>query len=284
MPRLAPAGRNDTGSGSSWRGRRVAFTLQLLGVMLVVCSVIVGVFASHAGAAGLSNGPVIIKIASTGSVATTPLADGQVVDVVVAPNSTLSRSSLEAAGFPSGAVAIKIVECADSDGTAASLPKSPNDCAGTTIRAVEEADVDEDGGLLREDYTVYALPDQADLGASNGTVCDNTHQCVLGIFSDQLDFSKPHLFSAPFQVTPSGLPNGAIPTSASGSSSSSSASSSGSSSASSGASPGVSVSPATLADTGGPALWPWLLGAGCVLLIAGSALRYLRRPAHAGRR
>jgi len=258
--------------------------LQIIGAVLVVSSVIVGVFASHAGAAALSNGSVTIKVASNGSVATSPLNDGQVVDVSVAPNSALSRSSLEAAGFQSGAVPIKVLECADLNGQAANLPTKPADCEPTTIRAVGGADAN--GSVLVKGYTIYALPDEADLGSSSGTVCDNTqHQCVLGIFSNQHDFTKPHVFSAPFQVTPSGLPNGAIATSSSGSSSSSSAGSgSGSGSASSGASPGVSVPPATLANTGGPTLWPWLLGAGCVLLIVGSALRHLRRPAHEGRR
>ena len=276
----APGGRNDGKSDHSWRGRRVALALQLLGGVLVVSSLIVGVFASHAGAVALANGTVTIKVASSGSVATTPLADGQVVDVSVAPNSTFSRSSLEAAGFPSGAVAIKVVECADLGGQAANLPKQPTDCEASTIATT--TDITEGGSLLLKRYTIYALPDAADLGASSGTVCDNTeHQCVLGLFSNQHDFSKPHLFSAPFQVTPSGLPGGAIPTSVSVSSS---ASSSSSSSTGSGASPGVSVPPATLANTGGPTLWPWLLGAGFVMLIVGSTLRYLRRPAHEGRR
>ncbi len=283
MTRSAPVGRNDARGDQSWHRSRAALTLQLLGAVLVFSSVIVGVFASHAGAVALSNGSVTIKIASNGSVATSPLPDGQVVDVSVAPNSTLSRSALEAAGFQSGAVPIKVLECTDLNGQAANLPTKPTDCEPTTIRAVGGAEAN--GSVLVKGYTIYALPDEADLGSSSGTVCDNTqHQCVLGLFSNQHDFTKPHVFSAPFQVTPSGLPNGAIATSASGSSSSSSSSSAGSGSASSGASPGVSVPPATLANTGGPTLWPWLLGAGCVLLIAGSALRYLRRPAHEGRR
>jgi hypothetical protein len=282
MARFAAAGRAHTGSGHSGPGSRVALALQLLGAALVVAAVIVGVFVSHAGAAGLSNGTVALKISSNGAVATSPLADGQVVDVAVAPNSTLSRSSLEAAGFPSGAVPIKILECADLDGQVANLPKKPTDCEPATIHAVAGAAAD--GSVFVNRLTIYALPDSADLGVPNGTVCDDTQrQCVLGIFSNQNDFTKPHLFSAPFQVTPSGEPNGAIPTSASGSSSSSSASGGASSSASGGASPDVSVPPATLANTGGPTLWPWLLGAGFVLLIVGSTLRYFRRPTHEGR-
>jgi hypothetical protein len=256
----------------------MALALQLLGAVLVVSAVLVGAFSSHAGAAALSNGTVALRVASNGSVATSPLSDGQVVDVAVAPNSTLSQSSLEAAGFPSGAVPLKVLECADLNGQTANLPKKPTDCEPATIQAA--ADVAPNGSVLVKGYTIYALPDEADLGSSSGTVCDNTvHQCVLGLFSNQHDFTKPHLFSAPFQVVPSGLPNGAVPASASASSGSSS-----SSSATSGASPGVSVPPATLANTGAPTLWPWLLGAGLVLLVVGSTLRYLRRPAHEGRR
>jgi hypothetical protein len=33
-----------------------------------------------------------------------------------------------------------------------------------------------------------------------------------------------------------------------------------------------------LANTGGPTWWPWLLGAGVLLLVVGSSMRYLRRP------
>jgi hypothetical protein len=282
VTRSASAGRRAAGSGRSKQGRWIALALQILGAVLVVSSLFVALFASHAGAA-LSNGSVTIKIASSGSVATSPIADGQIVDVEVAPNSTFNSSSLSAAGFPSGAVPIKVLECADLDGLAANLPKSPTDCEPATIRAVSGSAVDEDGSMLVTGYTIFALPDSADLGDSNGTVCDNTeHQCVLGIFSNQNSFTKPHLFSAPFQVTPSGLPNGALPAGALGSTNSSSASSS--ASATNGASAAVSVPAATLADTGGPTVWPWLLGVGCVLLVVGSTLRYLRRPARIARR
>ena len=279
MPNSVLVRSSEAESNHSRQGNRVAWTLQLLGAVLLLSSVIVLLFASHAGAAGISNGTVAIKVASSGSAATSPLPDGQVVDVSVAPNSTFKQSSLEAAGFPSGAVAIKVVECADPNGQAANLPVKPTDCEASTIRA--STDLDPDGSLAVKDFTMYALPDPADLGDSSGTVCDNQHQCVLGFFTNTDDFTKPHLFSAPFLVTPSGLPNGAIPSSNSASSSSSSGSSN-SASTSTGASPDVSVSSATLANTGSPTLWPWLLGAGCALLIIGSTLRFIRRPVREG--
>ncbi len=273
-------GHARTGQGRSESSRRIAWTLQLLGAVLVVSSIVVGLFASHAGAAALSNGTVALKVSPGGAVATNPLVNHQVVDLSVAANSTLSRSSLEGAGFPSGAVPIKVLECSDVGGLVSSLPKKPADCEPETIDSV--AGAQPDGSLFLKGFTIYALPDPVDLGVSNGTVCDDaSHQCVLGFFSNQNDFSKPHLFSAPFQVVSTGTSNGAGSTSASGGSSSSGASSSGS--APSGASAEVSVPPATLANTGGPTLWPWLLGSGFALLLVGSALRYIRRPTYQDR-
>jgi len=264
-------GHARTGRGRSEPARRVMLALQLVGAVLVVSSIFVGVFTSHAGAATLSNGTVALEVSSSGAVATNPLNNHQVVDLAVAANSTLSRSSLEAAGFSSGAVAIKVLECSDIGGLEANLPQKPTDCEPETIDSV--AGAQENGSLYLKGFTIYALPDPTDLGVSNGTVCDDAeHQCVLGFFSNQNDFSKPHLFSAPFQVTSTSASNTAPSTSASGASSSAS-----------GASAEVSVPPATLADTGGPTLWPWLLGAGFVLLLVGSVLRYIRRPTYEDR-
>ncbi len=261
-------GHAGKGRGSSESTRRVTLALQLLGAVLVVSSIFVAVFASHAGASTLSNGTVAIEDGSSGAVATNPLNNHQVVNLAVGANSTLGRSSLEAAGFPSGAVVIKVLECSDIGGMEANLPKKPTDCEPETIDSVPGAQ--ENGSLYLKGFTIYALPDPTDLGVSNGTVCDDAeHQCVLGFFSNQNDFSKPHLFSAPFQVTSTSASTTAPSTSASGASSSAS-----------GASAEVSVPPATLADTGGPTLWPWLLGAGFVLLLVGSVLRYIRRPTY----
>jgi hypothetical protein len=249
--------------------------------VLVVSSVFVGVFSSHAAAADLSNGPVTIQT-SSGATAKSPLQNSQVVNVSVGPNSTLSRSSLEAAGFPSGVVGMKVIQCDDPGGQAANLPQNLTSCAPATL--VNADNPQQDGSLSVEGFTVYTVPDVAVLGASNGTMCDAQHECVLGIFSNQEDFSKPHLFSAPFLVTGG---TGTVSTSSSGTgpsgTSSSGSSSSGPQTAGAGASAGVSVPPATLANTGAPSLWPWLLGAGCILLLAGSGLRYVRRPRHEGR-
>lgn len=264
------------------RGRSLPLGLQILGAAFVVVSVIVGVFASHAGASPLSNGPVALKVAGSNSVATSPLPDRKPVTVSVAPNSTLSRSALEAAGFPSGAVAIKIIECADPGGQAVNLPVKVTQCDPSTLDA--SATLLEDGSVLDSGYTIYALPDVPVLGPSNGTLCDMSNQCVLGIFTNQNDFSKPHLFSAPFLVASTST-SPATSSSTPSSSGAGTASNAASSNAASPSDPsaGVSVSSGTLADTGGPTLWPWLLGIGATLLVVGTALR-LRRPVPEGRR
>ena len=245
--------------------------MQLLGAILVLSAVIVGFTGSHASAATLSNGTVEIQMTAGGSVATSPLDNHATVNVVVGSNSTLSRSALQTAGFPSGTAPIKVLECADPNGSAANLPKKATDCDPTTI--FSSTTVQDNGSVYASKYTIYALPDTAELGPSNGTVCDASHQCVLGIFSDQNDLTKPHLFSAPFEVSATD----AAATGAPGSSGTGSTSPG--SSTANGASAAVSVAPATLANTGGPTWWPWLLGAGLVLLVVGSTLRYLRRPA-----
>jgi hypothetical protein len=245
--------------------KRFALVIQILGAALLVAAIVVGVFSSHASATGLSNATVTVKLSPSGALATSPLSNHQVIDVSVAPNSTLNRSSLEGAGFPSGAVTIKVLECAYSGGN---LPQKPTDCEPETLESA--AGADQNGNVDVKGYTAYALPDAADLGASSGTVCDATHECVLGIFSNQNDFSKPHVFSAPFLMSST-----SAPATTSGSTTPSSVSTGGSTA--SGASAAVSVPPATLANTGGPTLWPWLLGIGCVMLLSGSALRYRHR-------
>ena len=173
VQKLAPSEKRDVNvstqmaPGRPVSARRFPLALQLLGALLVVSAIVVGLFASHASAASLSNGTVAIKTGSGGAVATNPLAHQQVVDLAVAPNSTLSRSSLEAAGFPSGAVAIKVLECSDLGGQPANLPKKPTDCEPGTIDSISGAAAD--GSLFIKGYTIFALPDPTDLGVPSGT-------------------------------------------------------------------------------------------------------------------
>jgi hypothetical protein len=237
---------------------------------LILSAVIVALLPSHAGAAPLSNGVVTITTGS-GKTEVNPLSNGQNVNVSVAANPTLDLQSREAAGFPSGAVAIKVLECADSGGLVSNLPKSPTGCEPTTIQST--AFIGTNGSLVLKGYTVYALPDEAVLSSSNGTTCDDSvHQCVIGIFTNQNDFTKPHIFSGPFQITAAAAAgastSGSAPQTPAGSTSGTGAGS---------VSPGVTIAPDTLAYTGAPTFWPWLLGSGFVLLIVGTVLRLYRR-------
>jgi hypothetical protein len=250
------------------RHRKAGLTVQVLGALLVVSSLAVALFSSGAGATSLSNNLVTVKVASSGAAAQNPLSDEENVDISVSANSQLSRSSLEAAGYPSGALPIKLLECADRQGPVANLPSKAADCEPGTIEST--ANLQANGSLLVKGFTVYALPDAHALGASNGTTCDESHECVIGIFADQNDFSKPHIFSAPFQVTSSPTPT----TTAAGSSTQGTSTKSATVSASVAADP---ASSATLANTGSPTVWPWLLGAGAALLIGGTGMRLNRR-------
>ncbi len=172
---------------------------QLTGVTLLAVGGLAVALSPGAQAATLSSGPVTIT--TTGPVtASTPFSSGQVIDISVTTNSTMNNASLTAAGFPSGAVSIKALECADPGGLLANLPTKPTECQPDTIQSIAGAATD--GSMSFPSYTVYALPDAISLGEpTNGTpVCDNGDACVIGLFSNQNDFSKPHLFTAPFYV------------------------------------------------------------------------------------
>jgi hypothetical protein len=248
---------------------RLGLIAQFVGALLILGSIIAVVFSSNAGASSLSNGVVALTEGTGSVVASNPLASHQVISIVVGPNSTLDRSALEAAGFPSGAVAIKAIECADPGGLTSNLPKKPTDCEPLTVKTTIH--IESNGSVYIPGYVIYALPDITDMGSSNGTACDDSdHQCVVGMFTNQNDFTKPHLFSGPFQVTAAttsgdGQQTGSTGQGASGNSSAGTVSA------------GVSVPPATLAFTGSPTLWPWLLGSGIVLLLVGTGLRLAKR-------
>jgi hypothetical protein len=259
---------------ASPKQRRIWRYFQIIGAALVVASVVVAVLPGRASAAGLSNATVTLAVnGAKGLVtATNPLSGGQLITVTVGANTTMDRPSLEAAGFPSGAVPIKVLECADAGGSSANLPTKPTGCEPETIDSIAGARAD--GSMIISGFTVLALPDAA-LGASSGTVCNSQVDCVLGIFSNQNDFTKPHIFSAPFNVSPNSEANA-------GSSGSSSQPGSGPTAGSnppSGASAAVSVAPGTLAYTGTSALFYVLLGSGMTLLLVGTLLRLSRRRA-----
>ena len=92
-------------------------------VGLVAALPLAFVLSGPASADSLSNGTVSIN--TTGSVASgTPYSSGQLVNVVVSANSTLSLSNLESAGY-TGEPAMKAVECDDPGGLVGNLPATP---------------------------------------------------------------------------------------------------------------------------------------------------------------
>ncbi len=249
------------------RRKTIGLAVQLAGAILAISSVFVAAFSSQVGATTLSTGTVTVRIPSSGAVADSPLSEQEVVEVEVAPNAVLKRTSLETAGYQSGAVPIRVEECADSGGTVGNLPTKASSCDPTTLESVGV--IQPDGSLVLKTFTVLMVPDVQLLGPSTGIQCDASHECVLGIFSDQNDFQKPHLFSAPFLIDQSTTPASA--TSSSGSTANGTNSGSTATVASASASP-------VLANTGSPTLWPWLLGSGAALIIVGTLMRLgLRR-------
>ena len=157
--------------------------------------------AGSASAATLSNGTVTLT--TTGTVTTgKPYSSGQTLNISVVANTTMDNASLIAAGFPGGAVAIKALECADPDGLVGNLPTKPAECDPNTIDSI--AGANSDGSMSFTGYTVYNLPDSITFGepTTNTPVCGSTAatECVIGLFSNYNDFSKPVIFSAPFGV------------------------------------------------------------------------------------
>ena len=108
---------------------------------------------------------------------------------------------------------MKAVECVDPGGLIANLPTNPlNNCDGQTVLSTSA--VNADGSFSINGYTVYWLPDNATFGesASNKPTCGTVpNYCVLYIGPNQLDFSKPHIFSAPFAVQNNGDDGGENP-------------------------------------------------------------------------
>src|SRR5271166_2846939 len=300
--------KEETGSSSSVPQRepssarsRLPRYLLVIGAALVVASVVVVLIPTSANAAELTRPPVTLAAGGSSAPNTlvNPLVSQQPIDVVVGPNSKMDRQSLEAAGYPSGAVVLKVLECADPGGSAANLPTKPSECEPETIKTIPGAQGD--GSLVVKDYFVLSLPNVAALGTESATTCDMQHQCVLGIFTNQNDYTKPHLFSAAFNVAPASGSGGIL---GSGSGSSSGTNGSGSGSAASGnangtgsgnssggsghsgqpgattnstVAPGATVSQGGGSLTGVSPLFFGLLISGLLLLLLGTVLWWVRR-------
>ncbi len=198
--RLSPSGGGAEAARTSVR-RRAIFVAQLGGVGLLILGGLGVLLSSRAQAASLVSGPVTISTIGTVT-AGTPFSSGQVISIAVGANTTMDSTSLANAGFPSGAVAIKALECADPGGLVANLPTKPSECDPNTISSIPGANAD--GSMSFPGYPVYALPNANTFGESSTSTpaCDNGDACVIGLFSNYTDFSKPVIFSAPFYVAP----------------------------------------------------------------------------------
>jgi hypothetical protein len=176
----------------------------------VVMAVTVGLVASlplalvlsgPANANTLNNGGPA-TLTTIGSVTTgSPYSSGQDVTITVAANSTLSFTNLETAGY-TGEPAMKAEECVDPGGLVVNLPATPTgNCDGQTIASTSA--VNADGSWTITPFPVYALPDNPTFGETTGPPTCGTapNYCVLYLGPAQSDFSKPHIFSAPFLVT-----------------------------------------------------------------------------------
>jgi hypothetical protein len=177
-------------------------TMRRLGLAVLAGGLLAAACSNHAGASAFVSGPVTLSAKSPAN-ASTPWGSGQVIDITVAPNSTLSLKNLEHQGGFTGEPAMKAVECDDPGGSTANLPDDPTfHCDGSTILSTTY--INADGSFRLDNYPVYALPDSVTLGESSDgkPICGTqSNQCVLYIGPNQEDFSKPHIFSAPFLVT-----------------------------------------------------------------------------------
>jgi hypothetical protein len=247
------------------RPRRVLVAAQVIGGALLAVGIVLAIFLSNAEASTLAAGPVTL---SPGS----PYHSGQVIDITVRANTTLAEASRAAEGFPSGAVAIKVVECADPGGLAANLPTKPTGCDYNTVDSIPGAQVN--GSLLITGYTVYALPDAIVFGepVDQTPICGTgNNQCVLGLFTNLHDFTKPHIFSGAFEVTPDPKADNAIVNGAPSSTTPSTPSSPTTAA-------GVTTAAPVLANTGVNPGSLWMIGGGSALLFAGTlGRRRLRR-------
>ncbi len=172
--------------------RRVA---AFSGAVALTGTVVALGFATPAFATGPAAGSEVPNSAiPIGASTPGPFASGQVVEVKIPANSTLSPGA-----------GIFIVECAAPGGVA---PSDPSDCDGLTVQpdtllAGADGSVDYTVTGSTSGFTMFALPDtNLGEGPSGLPVCNTSNECVLYIGQNQNDFTQPHFFSQPFYVKP----------------------------------------------------------------------------------
>ena len=157
---------------------------------------------------------LILRGDATGPQATqaeTVYADGDLVDVQVGPNPTLSLANLESAGY-TAEPGIAVMECSDPGGRPENLPTAPTGSCQTGS-VVTTSTISTQGSVTVYDYRMRARTGRGSSADSAGNlVCGTGHnECVLYVGPAPDDFSKPHLFSSPFAVVsgksrPTGTP------------------------------------------------------------------------------
>jgi hypothetical protein len=123
-----------------------------------------------------------------------PYHNGQSIKLSVGPNHYFKPYSH-----------VNILECADPGGKKSHLPINADACDGNTIQG-DTVLVAADGSFSETGYQLYSLPNRSALGelADTRPICDSTHDCVLYVGENQLNFTSPKLFSHPFTIRKAG--------------------------------------------------------------------------------
>ena len=169
--------------------------LQLSGVGLLLAAVVTLGLSVGAGATGPTSGSIVSSAAQPQSPFTAgiPFSSGQSINLVIPANSALAA--------PANTNPVNVVECAAPNGV---VPTQTAACDSNTIQG-GSITPNSDGSFTYTGYPVYALPDSVTLlEGSGGPNCGQTAatECILYIGTNQLDFTQPHLWSAPFFIGP----------------------------------------------------------------------------------
>ena len=183
---------------------RAAPTVGMLVTIGLTC--LTGVTAAAAGGTGRDPAVEAVPLRATLSPPPhgTGYTAGTIVDVSVAANSVFTPDA-----------GVVMLECSDPGGLAANLPRSRSACDPLTVQP-QTVFVARDGSVAYgpqagggAGFTIYGLPAPSLAEPAGQAVrCDVRHWCVVFVGEDPGNFSRPHVFSAPFLViTPqSGVP------------------------------------------------------------------------------
>jgi hypothetical protein len=160
-------------------------------------------FTSPAGAAPPASGDIVPGSAQAVAPFTAgqPFDSGQNINVVIPANSAFAGAT---------STGINILECSAPNGVP---PTNPTACDGNTIQGSTILP-NADGSFTYTGYQLFALPDSVTLGeGTSGPACGDTAatECILFVGQNQLDFTKPHLWSQPFFINANGNDLGANP-------------------------------------------------------------------------